>query len=413
MKKSIILISCLLFSLTIWGKESLPPLELKLWNYIKEQQVGHHKNVRYIGGWPTYSRIKRTFFRFKESNSFLPAQLLIALSEVDQSYTLPGVQEVLKRANQNFDRYLDDAILTNEPAGTISYWPLLRTKKGKQIRSFTTRMPFRWIKALNLPNDLDASSQAFMWFYLSGQHSDYLDSFAKTVGDYLDIDRSVIHKNDRKWKGEESSGILTWAEPDRVDNSKSRIYAGVNDVDCVVNLNVLTALSTYQNKIAPVAAKSQYGMEASCRLLNHAVKEGRTNRCAVWYDRHSQFYSSYAKAVVAGTSCLDHSLPLAKSKVLKMATYLLSNKGRGRYTEIAEYISIIKRLWPPADRDLSTDRLLIELKKKLIRGIKIKGNQAYVKSKDSLFTAKVFGLRANWYSKSYSTMLALEALLLE
>lgn len=404
------------FCNSLLAKSELPVLESKMWNFLITTQVQDNKIVRTKGGWPSFSRFRGTNIHSQESNSFVTSQLLVALSEVEKSYHFPRFEEASIEANEFLDKFLEDTNKTNEAQGTIAYWPLLKTSSGKSIRSFSTKFPYRHLKSFNVPNDLDASANYFMWLHLSNNHPEYLHAFEKSSGHYLDLKRKSQYKNDYIWKPANSGAFVTWVDEDKIDNPESRIYKGVNDVDCVVNLNILTALLTYKNHLGNLSTETENGMKASCKLINDAIFYKKTSQCAVWYDRRSQFYTAYSKAFMAQEKidCLDKSLDAAKEEILLEVNNSLLHLGNGKYTEIAEYISAIKKLWPLSQRPVQITEMLKKLEDELKKGIIIQDNVAFISSSDSLFVAKLVGglVTIDWYSPQFSTALALEALLL-
>lgn len=404
-----LLIILFLFTQSAFSKTALPELEAKMWIFLRDTQVRDNKVIRTKGGWPSFSRFRGTNIHSPESNSFVTTQLLVALSSVEKKFEFPGFEAASANANDFLDLFLEDTRLTNEPDGTIAYWPLLKTPSGKLIRSFSTAFPYRNLKPFNVPNDLDASANYFMWLYANENKPAYLNAFEKTSGNYLDLKRKVQYKNDLKWKPADSGAFLTWAEDEKTNNPESRIYKGINDVDCIVNLNILTALLTYKNHIGNLSRDSEAGLNAGCELINNTVLIKKTSVCGVWYDRSSQFYTAYAKAFTAteNLSCLNGSMEAAKEDIL-----IQSQLNTNNFTQVAEYISVIKKLWKPNQRTVAVRNILRNLEKRLLEGIVIQNNHAYVRSTDSLFIAKLSSLTIEWYSPQFSTAVALEALLL-
>jgi hypothetical protein len=386
-----------------------------MWNFLLDTQVRDNKIVRTKGGWPSFSRFRGTNIQSQESNSFVTSQLLVAISSIEKNYELPGFTAASNEANQFLDLFLEDAKKTNEPDGTMAYWPLLQTASGKWIRSFSTSFPYNRLKPFNVPNDLDVSANYFIWIYNNNNnHPEFFEAFEKTAGDYTDSSRSLHHKNDLNWKKKNSGAFLTWIDPDKSEDPQTRIYRGINDVDCVVNLNVLSALLTYKNKLGVLSSKTEHAYKDSCKLINEAVANKKTSVCAVWYDRSSQFYTAYAKAFSAqgNLECLNDSLEAAKVDVLEKARDSLTHFESGNYTQIAEYITLMKKLWKPESRGSNVRHMLEQLADKLREGIVVTNNHAYVSSTDSLFITKLGPVTVDWYSQQFSTAIALEAMLL-
>lgn len=391
----------------------LPPLESKMWNYLIETQITNNNTIRTKGSWPSYSRFHGTSVHSLESNSFVTTQLLLALLEINKNYELPNSDLVYIKANQFLNTFIEDSITTNEPAGTIAYWPLIETPSGKWIRSFSAKIPYRNLKVFNVPNDLDASANLFLWYLKTNQNSNYLNGFIKTVGKYIDTDREQIYPNDMNWKNNNSGAFLTWAEPDRNIKYDSRIFKGINDVDCVVNLNILTALFSARNFGQELSESTTQTVKDSCRLINETVNKNLINKCGVWYDRPSQFFTAYSKTFSAQKNendCLSQSSTRAHKKLIELATLSLSKKEN--LTETAEYLSSIKRMWPKNYRDKIINTLIIFLDLKLRNSIIEESNTAYLNNTESLFIAKIGPIKVEWYSKEFSTALTLQSILM-
>jgi hypothetical protein len=157
------------FAFSLYAKQTLSPLQEKLYTFIKQNQIQAHPINRYIGTWPSYPKYSGVRKEIPESNSFMTLQTLILLHQIDQDYELPGLDKVVASANRQILHYADDAKQTDEPAGTVAFWPLIQTDEGKWIRSFDTQWYNTTMRILDVGNDFDTSSQAFVWFYLSGQ----------------------------------------------------------------------------------------------------------------------------------------------------------------------------------------------------------------------------------------------------
>jgi hypothetical protein len=337
----------------------------------------------------------------------------LAILDIDQKYHLPQKEIVFKNAQDFLDTFLEDANKTNEPAGTIAYWPLIETPNGKWIRSFSTQIPYRNLKVFNVPNDLDASANLYVWFLKTNQNQNYRNGFEQTVGQFIDTNRSEIYPNDLNWKSKNSGAFLTWAESDRHENSASRIFRGINDVDCVVNLNILTALLSSQKSVYELSSSTNLAFQNSCQLINETVNSNKFNQCAVWYDRPSQFFTAYSKTYLAQKNkndCLNPSINSAKQKLISMSKQSLQIKKN--ITETAEYLSSMKRIWPASERTKDLLLLINSLDQKIRNQIVENSTFAYLPSTDSLFIAKIGPIKVEWYSEQFSTALALQALLL-
>lgn len=406
----ILLINCL-FSLSLSAKLPLPPLELKMWNYLIQSQISDNNTIRTKGEWPSYSRFSETQIHSLESNSFITTQILLAIFEINKIYDLPHVDSVYLNANLFLDKFLFDSKMTNEPEGTIAYWPLIETPNGKWIRSFSTKFPYRDLKVFNIPNDLDASANLYSWYIKTNQKINYLNSFELTVSQFIDINREQLYPNDLNWKSKNSGAFLTWAEPDKAIKVGSRIFKGINDVDCIVNLNILTALINAQNSFHELSFETNHAMMKSCELINKVVIQNKINQCAVWYDRPSQFFTAYSKAFLAQNNtfdCLNDSMIDAELKLIDLAQKSISKTNN--LTETSEFLAAIKRFIPPNARSDKLNHLIKLLDSKIRANIIEKSNIAKINSTESLFIAKMGPVVVEWFSEQFSTAIALLAL---
>lgn len=398
-------------ALGLWAKQSLPPFESKLYAFIQKDQIKSHPIQRYIGTWPSYPKYTGARKEIPESNAFMTLQTIILLHEINQDYTLPNLQTLFTSANDQIMNYVHDAQKTDETKGTIAFWPLIQTEEGKWIRSFDTQWYNTSMRILNVGNDFDTSSQAFVWFYLTQQQPAFLNDFVHSVADYTDTNRSLEHPLNRQWKSKETGAFLTWAEEEAPHQPINRIMDLVNDVDCVANVNILTALSLYENTVQELPIQTLQAKEAACRLTQEVIHLEKEHECATWYTRASHFYLAYAKAYKAETFCLQPEKELVLKRAKKRASYLLENPRSKTYTEIAEHIIILKSLVNREKRGYFLKRLISSLEEKLREGITQRDDYAYLPSKHSLFGGEAFGLfHFNWYGRAYTTALALKAL---
>ena len=395
-------------SLSLWARE-LPPLEQKLYNYIKKSQIKKHDISRYIGTWPSYPKYSGARVEIPESNSFMTLQTIVLLKQVSRNYKLNDIEDIFSLADKQIQNYVDDAKKTDELKGTISFWPLIKTDDGKYIRSFDTKWYNSSMRILDIGNDFDTSSQAFSWFYISNTHKEFLDNFVNSVAIHVDKDREEEHFSNYKWKTKDTGAFLTWAEEEAPKKPINRIMDLVNDVDCVVNLNILTALSNYENHIDSLPLKTQVARDKSCTLIKEVIKNNNEDICGTWYTRKSHFYLAFSKAYTSDTFCIADEKNIVLKRAKRKARELLKHPRLKAYTEIAEYIIIIKDL--TKNRTYLTKILLDDLEKELKKGIVEKDAYAYLPSRHSLFGGQAFKyFHFNWYGRANATALALRAL---
>jgi hypothetical protein len=405
--------SLFLFSLalSLWAKQPLPALEAKLYAFIQNTQIKEHPIRRYVGTWPSYPKYVRAQKEIPESNAFMTLQTLVLLHELHQMYELPAIEQLFALANAQMLKYADDAEQTAETKGTIAFWPLLQSDEGEWIRSFDTQWYNTSMRILDVGNDFDTSSQAFVWFYLSGQKRSFLDDFVLSSARYRDLNRTHEHPLNLSWKQKDSGAFLTWAEPEAPQKPVNRIMDLVNDVDCVVNLNILTSLSLYENTLEALPIETKEAKESACKLTHEIILAQKEQNCALWYTRPSHFYLAFAKAYKADTFCIQQDRDLIVERARRRARYLLEHPRLEAYTEIAEHLIILKSLKPSQERGFFFKKLLSELEKRLKEGLVEKEEYAYLPSKEALFGGEAFGMfHFNWFGNANATALALRAL---
>jgi len=374
-------------------------------------QLKDHDISRYIGTWKSNAKYNGARSPIPESNSFMTLQTLILLHEVNKHYNLPNIHILNTRANAQILLYVSDAKHTNEPQGTVSFWPLLKDSDGNLLRSFDTKWYNTLPRMMNIANDFDTSSQAFVWFYINHQAPEFKKHFVQTVSLYTDTNRFSEHPLNKQWKKPNTGAFLTWAEEEVPFKNPNRIMDLVNDVDCVVNLNVLTALSLYENNIDDLSIKTQKAKEKSCHLIHNILTQNQEGHCATWYTRSSHFYLAFSKAHQADTYCIEEDLPTVLKRSKKRSKYLLNHPNMNTYTEIAEYIIILKTLKSKKRRSYLYTNLLNALQEQLKEGITVRKDYAYLPSKQSLFGGEALGwFHFNWYGRANATALALRAL---
>lgn len=400
-----------MLSLLLQAKPPLPPLELKLYRFIQQTQYQDHPIKRYIGTWPSYPKYSGVRKEIPESNVFMTLQTILLLDDVNRHYALPGFDALTSLANAQILAYVADGHRTHEPAGTIAFWPLLQSDEGEWIRSFDIQWYNTSMRILNIANDFDTSSQAFAWFYRTRQQPQFMDGFIQSLGRYRDLNRSLEHPLNTHWKAPESGAFMTWAEEELPHKDPNRIMDLINDVDCVVNLNILTDLSLYENTMAPLPKMVKEGKQKSCELIHNVLIKAQEHQCATWYTRPSHLYLAFAKAYEADTYCVQSDKDIVLKRAQKRARYLLKHPRMEAYTEIAEHLIILKTLKPPNQRSLLYQYLIQDLVKMLKKGIVQREDYAYLPSKHSLFGGEAFGLfHFDWYGRANATALALKAI---
>jgi hypothetical protein len=380
----------------------------KLYRYVVNQQIKNHENSRYIGAWEVTTNFSEVL-TCQETDSFFSVLTLLILNDISKFKHLPHQEEVEKLTEKSLAQYLGDTKRTHEPAGTIGFWPLALQLGKRGMRTIEHCRPY---EQLNLPNDLDTSAVAAAWFINKGVQKDFVDSFIHTVGAYRDIARKPFAGAHPHAAPLNSGAFLVYPEPELTPIS--RISWGSNDVDCVVNLNILTAIGLYtHSNSGKVPEVTQQGVQSACNWVTSVLIHERTDSCAIYYERTSQFLIAYARAYQGGISCLKDSLEMARSLVVREARSVLE-KSKQNPTENAEILVALKKLYAPQERK-NGDLFAIQsaLTKKILSQVLIEENSAHIESPDRLFIDGYTPGTVFWTSPSFSTVLALQALAID
>ncbi len=150
---------------------------------------------------------------------------------------------------------------------------------------------------LNVPNDSDDTSVAMALLSIQAQQdnqSDKLDlSPLLKITEYRDISRSKSDARDF-WTPKNSGAYLTWMKDENAplfgDYPSGVMPLGVNNVDCVVNANVVFALSLNNQKEAA-------GYSDSLNYLAQVTRTGQwLQNCALYYPQKYTFAYSVTRA---------------------------------------------------------------------------------------------------------------------
>jgi len=401
------LLFCLCLTELGHSQERLQPLdeiEARLYQYIAANQVEASVANRFRGGWLIYSKLNGAVFSH-EPNSYLTAKQMLLLQEVGWRFELPNLAEVEGRASANLMPFLFDSSYTGEPGGTISFWPIQDYTTGRRgvHPGISALLPIA-----NIPNDFDSSSFAALWFLTIRQQSDFVRAFVTSAGFYRDVGRPDSHGNNLRWKRLNSGAFLTWADPDHTVSPHSRIPNGVNNVDCVVNLNMLSALSQYRRQALPMPPVTDRGVNSTCRLVVEAIRSGAVPECSYYYDRASQFWWAYAQALANGASCLESVVKPVRWRLLIRALEVArAHQASSNGTEVAEILGALKQLYPPVTRPERIVDVVNRLEA-ILRGMV--DDEGKLVTEDSISLSRGFGMSLEWFAPAHSSALALFAL---
>ena len=308
----------------------------KALHYIELSQIKQTDGDNaYEGEWPSYisNRMNIPFIgkggmSAYDSNCFNTAFIHNTLATI--YFSNPQYSEeiipTLERAQKNILLFK-----TNE---TFNFWHLLdypehlqnerqrkNPEKYRQRRAnhfcYKTRMAYCYA---NMFDDADDTSVGYLALYFS-------DSIRKAGKEPLLLNNSLqigslfskyrdIGKRKTNWYNKKNGynyrtgAFLTAFGPDRrhanfftwffPHKDKQNIFYGVNEVDCVVNANVLRALTLLNETRTE-------GFSESCAFVNDAFKNNLQDRCGVYYPTEFTLHYAASKALHDGVSCLEPS----------------------------------------------------------------------------------------------------------
>ncbi|MGK0367249.1 MAG: hypothetical protein ACI9QD_000383 [Thermoproteota archaeon] len=306
-------------------------------DYLKHSQVKEEIPYKELKGeWPSYMTNKQGFLLLgnkgkaaRDSNSFSTSTIHNLLAEMYiHNPNLSLIPFMLAPAIEN--------ILTYRKGESFNFWPWIpmkeiMIKKNESLKDMPLvrgpthyELPGKFINnAANVANDSDDTAQAYRALFLNKAIAEMDDSDMdapswsnKKIGhvfsEYRDHKRHKAHFYNRVKKiGKNTGAFLTWLSHERKwlamrdvlpKRDGNYIPYGVNDVDCVVNTNVLSALTMYGELY------STEGAAKACTFINEAIQKDQFNKCDVYYPNRYTLHYTAAHAMSLGAECLQESM---------------------------------------------------------------------------------------------------------
>ncbi len=328
--------------------------------YLKAAQQKENDSIfKFKGEWE--SQMSMNFWfpllggenSYYDSNCFSVSTIHNILANIYLEY--PEYSEMLPMLDLAFDR-----IMEYQSDGTFNFWNLLPpTKPHRWFEKDTDQLVRRpnnfplktkfMLKAANVTNDADDTAAGLMAINLrnkikNNQIPDSLNNIHKIFDGYTDSDRrNRLWYNFWQGQGPESGAYLTWFGDEFESANRwnlvqeffhlstfflpfSKMFPhayqayipyGSNDLDPVVNANVLSVFSVYNNQ----KSKAQ---EEAIDFIEGDIKDRNYNYAATYYPNryHIPYYVS--KAYKNGVGELHKSCELIESFVLNK--YFEENK---------------------------------------------------------------------------------------
>lgn len=276
-------------------------------------------------------------------------------------------------------------------------------------------------RMFNIYNDADDTAEALrsLLYYnkicrMNGASEKVVwqpDSIGWIFSSYRDAGRKHInYYNFFKSHGRNTGAFLTWFGRERYTtflwpNRKGHnLPLGINDIDCVVNSNVLTALAEYNEKNTP-------GAYHAINWIAKMINENKCKSCGYYYPSGLTLYYSLAKAISKGVVIDDE----IRKKIID--NLILSQNSDGSWNDQIQGEELQGSLYA-----LNALIDLCDVKDALTRNIIEKG-VCYVKKRACLnenigywegqtfFSVGGLARKSHiWKSRAYTTALAAEAL---
>lgn len=298
-------------------------------NYLDQAQVKANDGVYVVGEWkaqvwsspiPALVGVGTmlTLSGEEEPSAFTTSSIVNQLAVIYQDRpSLKKIPAMIARAIPSTERYREGAVFDFYPP---RMWNGVRVHQAASM----SLSPI-WKGFTNVPPDADTTSVTY-----AARH--YASSFAgktmalpsaalKAFTQFRDRSRKSQYW-DRDLKLENTGAFMTWLFDE--NNKKMphmyfanpeagpRIPFNINDVDCIVNMNVLRALALTKNSSAP-------GREQACKMLGDIATRELYPKCGIYYPNTYNFAYSATLMDAAGEKCLSPHYD-------RMVAYILKNQ---------------------------------------------------------------------------------------
>jgi hypothetical protein len=377
----------LFFSSTIISAEETEATSL--FRFISQSQLSEGSDERAYGMWPIHVYARNLMLEpFVETDFFMPLKTLLSLKRTGSKINLPEMANIEDALLHQAEQYIADTELSGRTEGSVCFWPYRQTPSGESLHNFSVdENVLSWFDDVDLPNDLDTSSRLFRWLLTKDPAHPFISNFIKAAFNNFDSSHG---------------GFNTW-----VHNTREALP---NNIDCVVNMNVIGALAYYKDQFQQSFNDNQLAhYDAACRSINEQFVSNQINECSAYYDRISEIALSFALAVNDGADCLLASKPIIRNHLVTEAERLLARDDASA-SALAE-VALAVHYLAQNDQELKQawQTILVLLVEKLRAQIVTVDAYSFVKG-DSVFIGEFSKDIFDWHSDSYSTALALEAL---
>jgi hypothetical protein len=351
----------------------------------------------------------------EEPSAFTTGSIMNQLAMIHEDHPeLAQIPKIIEKATPSLDRFREGSLYNFYPAKFVN---------GVRVhQAASMRLTAMWIGFTNVPEDADTTSVSYTARHyadkLKGKQTKVPESVFKSFSRFRDTNREP-HWYNHGQRMINTGAFLTWQMDENDPRNATlqfadaeqgkRIPFKTNDVDCIVNLNALRMM-------ALTGRSRTKGADETCGLMKYVIESEDYAKCGIYYPNTYNFAYSASLADKAGDKCLRTHTP-------KMVSFILKNQDRnGSWENKGNYES--------EDRVQATAYALHaltqfgDLRDKRVRAALENGSR-FLKRRmqrtkagltywpgETFFTATALARSViDWKSDSYTTTLALSALL--
>lgn len=394
LKKIFVLLG--IFFLTSLSAYAENPIE-PLWKTIKASQTQDLPDGL-LGGWQEEIILRgNPTVLFKDHSPFSALQIMLRLEEMSSNIDVEGYSEVKNKFKRFADYYLNHR-LKDEPYGSIGFWPVWQLDDGTLIRAPSVDPDIRKITGDTLPADTDDSSQMATWLQKTEPGHPFINAYLNMLENVLDENRSRQDERETVWKDINSGAFLTYVRQPGLENN----------VDCVVNINILTSLSVIK-KSHPISNKLLQAEQNASTLIFDVLKQAKMPQCTYYYSRWSQFYLALGKLYETGGGVFTaDQWQTIRSEFKKTVLNNWDAKSEHATGEWAELLVTVRMLGLSQDDEIKPT--LMKIREYLLEKVRNDNYYSLIEGNDVFHGQIRPGMTLFWFVKAQTAMFLLEAL---
>lgn len=352
-----------------------------------------------------------------DPNSFVIASIHNLLGDIYLKHRAePEILPVLTAARDAMHEYEQQQTLYN-------FWP--RSSRFSNGIHFPRNdiVNKGWQGMLAMPPDADTNASVQQMSCVQARISDEQCRYESAAefepySRYRDVDRPIPHLHNLLLDERNTGAFMTFFEAEPAlptfinafapPQRGVRVPAEKNTVDCIVNSNVLRALTQFGKTDVP-------GYADACRLLQKQVREKQWNSCGNYYPVTYTLHYIVAEAIADGVQCLQSTRDTLTQHILA------SQQADGSWrNELIANDDVQASAFALNALLLLGDRNSAKAQRSILRGVRYLAGQAVPSGREAFWQGGVFfsaGLpvfrrEVLWRSTPYTTALVTRALYL-